>query len=99
MGKYLLVAILYIDDLIILESNVTQLKWLKLEFEKEFEMSDLGELYYCLGVEFERSGEACIITMNQMSYIQKILKCFQHERMQTGQNFVRCEFKIVKTSK
>ena len=47
-------AILYVDDLIILANNVTQLKWLKSEFAKEFEMRDLGELHYCLGVKFNR---------------------------------------------
>ena len=65
-------TIYYVDDLIILASNITQLKWLKLELEKEFEMSDLGELYYCLGVDFESNGEARTITMNQ-SYIKNFL--------------------------
>jgi hypothetical protein len=37
--------------MIILANNVIQLKWLKLELENEFEMSNLGELYYYLGVE------------------------------------------------
>lgn len=63
------------DDLIILTSNITQLKWLKLELEKEFEMSDLGELYYCPKVEFESNGEARTMTMNQ-SYIKKVLGWF-----------------------
>ena len=67
------------DDLIILASNVTQLKWLKSELEKEFEMSDLGELHYCLGVEFERNREAHTITMNQRSYIEEVLKRFNME--------------------
>lgn len=40
--EYLLVAILHMDDLIILASNATQLNLLKLELEKEFEMSNLG---------------------------------------------------------
>ena len=47
-------AFLYVDDLIILANNVTRLKWLKSELHKEFEMSDLGELHYCLRVEFEK---------------------------------------------
>ena len=41
MGEYLLVAILYVDDLIILVNNVIQLKWLESELEKEFEISDI----------------------------------------------------------
>ena len=34
-SKYLLVVILHMDDLIILASNVIQLKWLKLELKKD----------------------------------------------------------------
>ena len=45
-GEYLLVVIVYMDDLIILASNVTQLKWLQSKLEKEFRMSNLGELCY-----------------------------------------------------
>jgi hypothetical protein len=67
------------DDLIILASNVTSLKWLKSELEKEFEMSDLRELYYYLGIEFERNREARIITMNQRNYIEEVLKRFNME--------------------
>ena len=72
MGEYFLAAILYVDNLIILARNVTQLKWLILEFEKEFAISDLGELYYCPRVEFDRNKEAHTITMNQMSYIEEV---------------------------
>ena len=53
--------------------------WLKLELEKEFEMSDLGKLHYCLGLEFERNGESHIITMNKRNYIEEVLKCFNME--------------------
>jgi hypothetical protein len=44
-----------VSDLIILANNVIQWKWLKLELEEEFEMRDLGELCYCLGVKIERN--------------------------------------------
>ncbi len=64
-GEYLLIVIIYVDDLIILASNVNILKWLKSRLEDEFEMSDLGELHYCLGVEFEKDRANCTITMSQ----------------------------------
>jgi hypothetical protein len=41
-GEYLLIVIIYGDDLIILTSNVNILKRLKSRLEDEFEMSDLG---------------------------------------------------------
>lgn len=36
-----------------------------IEFKKEFEINDIGEVHYCLGVKFERNREVCIITTNQ----------------------------------
>ena len=67
------------DDLIILASNVTQLKWLKTELEKKFEMSNLEELQYCLGVEFKRNREAHTIIMNRKNYIEEVLMHFNME--------------------
>ena len=67
------------NDLIILASNVAQLKWFKSKFKKDFKMINLEELYYCLGVECERNREARTITMNQKSYIKEVLKYFSME--------------------
>lgn len=53
-GEYVLAAILYVDDLILLSSNVIQLKWFKLEFEKEIEINDLGKLHYCILVKLKK---------------------------------------------
>jgi ribosomal protein L12E/L44/L45/RPP1/RPP2 len=72
-------VIIYVDDLIILASNVSILKWLKSRLEDEFEMSDLEELHYCLGVEFERDRANRTITMNQSKYIEEVLKRFNME--------------------
>ena len=77
--NYILVAILYVDDLIILSSDVTELKWLKSQLEKKFEMSDLGELNYCLGVQFQRDRKTDTITMSQTSYIEEVLRRFNME--------------------
>ena len=78
-GECLLVAILYVYDLIILASNITQLKWLKLELEKEFEMRDLEKLHYYIEVEFERNRKAYTTTMNQKNYINEVLERFNME--------------------
>jgi hypothetical protein len=79
MGEYLLIIIIHVDDLIILARNVSILKWLKSRLEDEFEMSDLGDLHYCLGVEFERDRANCTITMSQSKYIEEVLKRFNME--------------------
>jgi len=78
-GEYLLIVIIYVDDVIILASNVTILKWLKSRLEDEFEMNDLGELHYCLGVEFKKDRANRTITMSQSKYIEEVLKRFNME--------------------
>ena len=69
-------TIFYVNYLIILASKIIQWKWLKLELKREFEMNDLRELHYCQIVEFEMDREARIIFINQMNYIEEVLKCF-----------------------
>ena len=83
--------ILYVSDLIIFASNIIQIKWLKSKLEKEYEMSDRGELHYCLAVEFERNGEACTITMNQKNYIKGgKLSSVSVERSLESRKFALC---------
>jgi Reverse transcriptase (RNA-dependent DNA polymerase) len=78
-SEYLLLVLLYVDDLIILASLFAKLAWLKSKLNVEFEMTDLGELKYCLGVEFERDRKARTITMSQKKYIEEVLKRFNME--------------------
>jgi transposase InsO family protein len=78
-SEFLLIVIIYVDDLIILASGDAVLGWLKAKLEKEFEMSDLGPLEFCLGVAFERNRSARTITMSQSKYIEEVLKRFNME--------------------
>jgi hypothetical protein len=45
----------------------------------EFEMSDLGELNYFLGVQFQRDRKTHTIIMRQTSYIEEMLRRFNME--------------------
>jgi len=78
-GEYLLIVIIYVDDLIILASIMKMMEWLKSKLEDEFDMSDLGELHYCLGIEFKRDRAKRTITMSQRKYIEKVLKRYNME--------------------
>jgi hypothetical protein len=69
----------YVDDLIILSSNMESMDALKSKLEAEYEMTDLGELYYCLGVEFARDRVARTITMSQAKYMEEVLNRFGME--------------------
>ena len=79
VGAHVMLVLVYVDDLIILSSNVETMGALKAKLEAEYEMTDLGELHYCLGVEFARDGRAKSITMSQAKYVEEVLKRFGME--------------------
>lgn len=74
--NYIMIVIIYVNDLIILVNNVDMIIELKSSLKREFEMSDLGKLYFFLRVHFERDRRTCTNTMDQQSYIEIILEQF-----------------------
>ena len=64
---------IYVDDLNIFASPMGSMKALKAMF-KEYQISDLDKLCFCLGVEFVRDKRVQTITMNQSKYIMDVLK-------------------------
>ena len=74
-----MIVLVYVDDLIILSSNMKAMVVLKSKLEEEYEMTDLGELHYCLSVEFVRDRANRTITMSQGKYLEEVLKRFGME--------------------
>ena len=73
---YIVIVIIYVDDLIILASNVDTINELKSSLKREFVMSNVSELHFFLGIHLEQDRRTCTITMHQRSYIKIILKRF-----------------------
>jgi len=78
-GSYFMAVVVYVDDLIILASNMPMMNELKSKLEEEYDMSDLGELHFFLGVHIERDRAARTVTMHQGSYIEGVLQRFGME--------------------
>ena len=66
---------LYVDDLIITGGAYQLVAYIKSNLSQEFEMKDLGDLHYCLGIDFWRESGKTFIT--QSKYARKILDGFQ----------------------
>ena len=62
---------LYVDDLIITGSACKLIEEIKSQLGQEFEMKDLGELYYYLGIEVWKDPGNALIT--QRKYTREIL--------------------------
>lgn len=68
-------VVIYVDDLIIATNDKDKLNNLKMKLSKTFEMKDLGEIKYCLGIEFTKTDDGAI-SMSQSKYINDILVRF-----------------------
>ena len=68
---------LYIDDILLagndMEMIITTKRWLSFNFE----MKDMGEADYILGVEILRDHSKKLLGLSQQTYIQKVLEHFQ----------------------
>jgi len=65
------VAIVWVDDIIIAASNTDVLKEAKESLMVRFKMKDLGVLSWFLGIQFKCKGDG--IEMSQSQYVEKIL--------------------------
>jgi hypothetical protein len=68
-----------VDDLIITGSATGLIEEIKRKLSQEFEMKDLGQLHYCLGLEVWRDNGKTLIT--QRKYTKELLKRFNMNDM------------------
>jgi hypothetical protein len=61
----------YVDDIIITGDDEVEISQLKENLSKEFEVKDLGQLKYFLGIEFARSPKG--IVLSQRKYVLDLL--------------------------
>jgi len=61
----------YVDDIIITGDDEVEIKCMKENLSKEFEVEDLGQLKYFLGIEVARSPKG--IVLSQRKYVLDLL--------------------------
>lgn len=71
-----LLVLLYVDDLAIIGSGLPVVNQFKQAISKEFEMKDLGELEYMLGVQIRRDRANRTLEMLQTGYVDQLLARF-----------------------
>lgn len=70
----MLIVGIYVDDLIVTDLSEEKISDFKNRMRKMFDMSDLGELSYYLGIKVQQSKYG--IAIGQVGYAKKILKLF-----------------------
>ena len=68
--------LLYVDDLLLISNDIGRLKSIKAELSKRFDMKDLGEAQFMLGIQIHRDRPNRRISLSQSEYVRTILSRF-----------------------
>jgi hypothetical protein len=74
-GKFI-ILVLYVDDILLASSDKRMLHETKGFLSSNFDMKDLGEASYVLGIEIHRDRAKGVLGLSQKAYIEKMLKRF-----------------------
>lgn len=64
-GNHLTAFIVYVDDIIVTGNDPVEIYQLKLQLAREFEIKDLGQLWYFLGIEVARSNKGIFVSQRK----------------------------------
>jgi hypothetical protein len=78
----IIMVVLYVDDLIITGSNLSQVYDFKKQLKKAFDITDLGLLHYFLGIQVWQEKDR--ILLSQPKYALDLLKKFKMENCKSA---------------
>ncbi|KAH9679182.1 Integrase catalytic domain-containing protein [Citrus sinensis] len=82
--KSIAFLILYVNDILLIGNDIGVLTTIKSWLAKQFDMKDLGEASYILGIKLLRDRKNKTLALSQAVYIDKILARFSMENSKTG---------------
>ena len=68
--------VLYVDDILLIGNDAETLSNVKKWLAEQFQMKDLGETSYILGIQIIRDHKNKLLELSQASYIDKMLAQF-----------------------
>ncbi|KAJ9553788.1 hypothetical protein OSB04_017833 [Centaurea solstitialis] len=83
-GSIVTFLVLYVDGILLIGNDVPTLQSVKSWLSKCFQMKDLGEAAYILGIKIYRNRSKRLIGLSQSTYIDKILKKFRMNESKKG---------------
>ena len=74
-GSFIILS-LYVDDTLLVGNNKEFIKTIKEWLSSTFEMKDMGEASFVLGVKILRDHSRKLLGLSQETYIRKVLERF-----------------------
>ena len=84
-GSKFIFLVLYVDDTLLASNDVNLLHETKALLSKTFEMKDLGEASFVLGIEIHRDRSQNLLGLSQRAYVDRVLKQFNMETCKAGE--------------
>ncbi|RVW88542.1 Retrovirus-related Pol polyprotein from transposon TNT 1-94 [Vitis vinifera] len=75
-GSKFIILVLYVDDILLASSDVGLLHETKRFLSRKFDMKDLGDASFVLGIQIYRDRPRGILGLSQKAYIDKVLSRF-----------------------
>ena len=85
-GSKFAILVLYVDDILIAANDMGMLSDVKKYLSSNFEMKDMGEASYVIGIEIEiiRDRSQGLLSLFQKGYINKVLKRYGMDKCSIG---------------
>jgi hypothetical protein len=83
-GSKFIILILYVDDILLAANDKSLLHDVKKFLSESFEMKDLGEESYVIGIEIFRDRKEGLLGLSQKGYINKVLERFGMDKCSPG---------------
>ena len=83
-GESVTFLILYVDDILLVGNDTKMMGVVKDSLERSFQMKDLGEAAFILGIRIYRDRSRRLIGLSQSTYVDKVLKRFNMEEAKKG---------------
>lgn len=77
VASSLIIISLYVDDLLLASDSLTELSLFKRQLAAKFEMQDLGEASFVLGIEIKRDRATRTLSISQGAYTRTLLQRHQ----------------------
>ncbi|TYK03644.1 gag/pol protein [Cucumis melo var. makuwa] len=84
MNSTVAFLVLYVDDILLIGNDVGHLADIKKWLAMQFQMKDLGNAQYVLGVQIVRNRKNKTLAMSQTSYIDKMLSRYKMHNSKKG---------------
>ena len=83
-NKVVMLIVLYVDDILLIGNDVGVMSSIKVCLSSQFDMKDLGEANFILGIKLWRDCKNKMLGLSQVGFIDKYLEWFSIQNSKKG---------------